>query len=224
MFSKPLAYPSTLDRRPPSCATRERRPTWRGFGARASCTSRKKRMQKPKRIADAHFVLVRRSLSPSGGASIQFFVFFKLGITSCSCRSIAFRNNEGDPVGRPRLARNAASDLACRPPSEGYELAGREPGIAVLAWQDPSGRRRFGEVHRGVNGVCHRFPPRPRIEHPTRLRKGSEELLTSASVLHFEMRSKKGMPPDETTCRITDTRPAARHHEPDGRASGAVQV
>jgi hypothetical protein len=62
---------------------------------------RKKRMQKPERIADAHFVLVRRSLSPSGGASIQSYVFFKLSITSCSCRSIAFRNDEGDPVGSP---------------------------------------------------------------------------------------------------------------------------
>ena len=39
MFSMPLAYPSTLDRR-------QRRPTWRSIGARRSCGFRKMRRQK----------------------------------------------------------------------------------------------------------------------------------------------------------------------------------
>jgi hypothetical protein len=37
LFSMPLAYPSTLDRRVTGCACAgDRRPTWRGFGARAA--------------------------------------------------------------------------------------------------------------------------------------------------------------------------------------------
>jgi len=39
MFSKPLAYPSTLDRRAPSVRTR--RPTWRSVGARARTSAEK---------------------------------------------------------------------------------------------------------------------------------------------------------------------------------------
>ena len=42
-FSMPLAYPSTLDRRPPVAHVRDgRRPTWRSFGARASTRSGKR--------------------------------------------------------------------------------------------------------------------------------------------------------------------------------------
>jgi hypothetical protein len=43
LLSMPLAYPSTLDRRSPRSGLR---PTWRGFGARASRTGRKIRRQK----------------------------------------------------------------------------------------------------------------------------------------------------------------------------------
>ena len=53
MFSKPLANPSTLDRPPPGCASRGRCPTWRGFGARVSCSIRKKRRQKHTHIPSA---------------------------------------------------------------------------------------------------------------------------------------------------------------------------
>jgi hypothetical protein len=35
-MSMPLAYPSTLDRRPDACTRTDLRPTWRGFGARVS--------------------------------------------------------------------------------------------------------------------------------------------------------------------------------------------
>jgi hypothetical protein len=53
MFSKPLAYPSALDRRAQLYRLRVRRPSWRGGGARRSC---------------AH---AQRDLSLSGGASIR---------------------------------------------------------------------------------------------------------------------------------------------------------
>jgi hypothetical protein len=41
-FSMPLAYPSTLDRRPVAHVRDGRRPTWRGVGARASARRGKK--------------------------------------------------------------------------------------------------------------------------------------------------------------------------------------
>jgi hypothetical protein len=41
-------------------------------------------------------------LSLSGGASIQFVVFFKLGITSSASRCSP-SNDEGDPLGSPSL-------------------------------------------------------------------------------------------------------------------------
>jgi hypothetical protein len=47
-------------------------------------------------------------LSLSGGASIQFFIFFKLGITSLSVVDSP-SNDEGDPLGSP--SRRAAMPL-----------------------------------------------------------------------------------------------------------------
>jgi hypothetical protein len=95
MFSKPLAYPSTLDRRPPGCATRERRPTWRGFGARVSCSNPENTQAKAHAYSQALFhAASRRSLSPSGGASIRSYVFFKLGITSWSYRLGPFQRRK----------------------------------------------------------------------------------------------------------------------------------
>ena len=40
MFSKPLAYPSTLDRTSAAALPRSARPSWRSFGARCSCLGR----------------------------------------------------------------------------------------------------------------------------------------------------------------------------------------
>ena len=57
MFSKPLAYPSTLDRRSTGCSTRGRCPTWRGFGARVSCSTRKKHRQKHTHISRRYSTL-----------------------------------------------------------------------------------------------------------------------------------------------------------------------
>ena len=52
MFSKPLAYPSTLDRRPPAAHRASGwRPTWRSFGARASHVDRKNSRLKQTLIA-----------------------------------------------------------------------------------------------------------------------------------------------------------------------------
>src|SRR6185503_17186680 len=49
------------------------------------------------------------------------------------------RNDEGDPVGRPRMSRYAARDLAIAPPSEGFREA--EPDDAPARRPHPAGPR-----------------------------------------------------------------------------------
>jgi hypothetical protein len=65
MFSMPLAYPSTLDR---DLVHRGRRPTWRGFGARASDASLENRRLKLTLIASVSFqhTALRAFLSQAG--------------------------------------------------------------------------------------------------------------------------------------------------------------
>jgi hypothetical protein len=67
MFSKPLAYPSTLDRRAPT--ERAHRPTWRSSGARARAPVEKLQAKAHANVS-ATFQRKRRGLSLSGGASI----------------------------------------------------------------------------------------------------------------------------------------------------------
>jgi hypothetical protein len=68
MFSMPLAYPSSLDRRSRVAYIRDgRRPTWRSFGARASRAFHKKTMLKPTLIASVLFTQsLRVFLSQAG--------------------------------------------------------------------------------------------------------------------------------------------------------------
>jgi hypothetical protein len=80
-----------------------RRPKWRGSGARPSVRSGKLRV-KYKFISPCIFS--RERVEPfsleRGLDSISFF--FKLGITSFSFDIVRLRNDEGDPLGRPREA------------------------------------------------------------------------------------------------------------------------
>ena len=74
VFFKPLAYPSTLDRLPPSCAqTDGARPTWRGFGARLRRVVSKNEHAKADATCQSAFSLADApsNLSLSGGASIR---------------------------------------------------------------------------------------------------------------------------------------------------------
>jgi hypothetical protein len=156
MFSKPLAYPSALDHRSPFL---DRRPSWRGFGARLPGACRKK-----SELKHTHYFLrhLRRQapsdLSLSGGASIRTRSSFKLSITSGpSWRSPSERKRR--PVwGRPRLARYAARGLARIPPSEGSVVS--VPKLrdeAGSARQAGDGVRRFGWELLAVDGDQHRF-------------------------------------------------------------------
>ena len=105
-------------------------------------------------------------------------VLLQAGHHLASCRSVTSRNDEGDPLGRPRLARNAARNLACTPSSEGMGNIELEPGVAVRPGRDRRGWGRSGGVDRGVGQVCHEVlmdPPQRRIEHRDGLRKGFNE-------------------------------------------------
>jgi hypothetical protein len=96
-LSKPLALPfgPGSPRRP--LAT-ERRPTWRGFGARAS------RKRSEKEQAKAHLSLPELFHSASAEVSFSLrrgldsiYDFFKLSITLLILSPIRLRNDEGDP-------------------------------------------------------------------------------------------------------------------------------
>ena len=101
-MSKPLAYPSTLDHRPAACARTDPRPTWRGFGARASASSHEIDRQKLALIRQCHSHRVPRRLSPSGGASIRSRASLAGHHLSSFVGVCRLRNDEGDPSGRPR--------------------------------------------------------------------------------------------------------------------------
>jgi len=161
------------------CAIRVgRRPTWRSFGARASRTSLEMGRQKPKLITNLYsFLRAGGVFLPQAGPRFGL-VDLKLSITSSSYRSVTSGNDKGDPLGRPRLARNAARNLACTPPSEGCGNIELEPGVAVRPGRDRRGWRRSGGVDDGVGQVCHgvgMVPPQWRIEHCDGLRKGFNE-------------------------------------------------
>jgi len=69
---------------------------------------------------------------------------------------IAFRNEKGDPLGRPRLARSAARDLAQLPPSEGMDVSGPALRIEALpARLEPGDGRRLDDVLVGVDSSLH---------------------------------------------------------------------
>jgi hypothetical protein len=82
-------------------------------------------------------------------------VLLQAGHHLTSCRSVTSRNDEGDPVGRPRLARNAARNLACTPSSEGIGNIELEPGVVVQPGRDRRGWGRSGRIDRGVGQMCH---------------------------------------------------------------------
>jgi len=81
MLSKPLAHPSTLDRRRPMSV---RCPAWRGSGAGRSCAVREIHRQKP-RLIQQRIQPARCAEGPfSLGRGLESGVgFLKLGITPC---------------------------------------------------------------------------------------------------------------------------------------------
>ena len=161
------------------CAIRDgRRPTWRSFGARASRTSPEIGRQKPELNTSIHFFLRAGGVFLPQAGPRSGLVLLQAGHHLASCRSVTSRNDEGDPLGRPRLARNAARNLACTPSSEGMGNIELEPGVAVRPGRDRRGWGRSGGVDRGVGQVCHEVlmvPPQRRIEHRDGLRKGFNE-------------------------------------------------
>ena len=111
--------------------------------------------QKQKLNTSVHFFLRAGGVFlPQAGPRFDLF-HFKLSITSLSYRSVTSSNDEGDPMGRPRLARNAPRNLVCTPPSEGYNVTGLEPRDEVLPGPDDRGRGRVGKVVGGVGQVSH---------------------------------------------------------------------
>ena len=116
-MSKPLANPSTLDHRPQSCTSAD--DVLRGGALEPEPrTSLKKSRLMPTHILLRYFCASPRSLSLSGGASIDLELL-KLSITFSCGVVLSTSETKGDPLGRPvrgmRLATSAHT------PSEGRD-------------------------------------------------------------------------------------------------------
>jgi hypothetical protein len=144
MFSMPLAYPSTLDRR---FHVAERRPTWGSFGARCPACRLEKRTLKLTLIRPMHFQRAAAEifLSQAGPRfdselfqAEHHLLFDILGRLS---------DEKGDPVWVALVwLASAAKDLAQEAPSEGYDVAGPANRIAAMqARQGRHGDGRFGD-------------------------------------------------------------------------------
>jgi len=98
MFSKPLAYPSTLDRRPPVALCAAVAVLRGGVLEPEPHTRAENGRLKPTQIPSVHFPADdAEGLSLSGGASISTYRLFKLSITL------------GSDVGGPRKRRPVGS-------------------------------------------------------------------------------------------------------------------
>ena len=171
----------------PSGANRAR-PPWRAGRRPASAVSRPERGAGASRLLS--FVVVDhvpRSLNRQAKAAAYCaaginprrigWELFSLGRSlecpmSCSSlasplgRSVRPRNDEGDPLGRPRSDGYAADWLACAPPVEGPSVVAQQCEITeqpdecpLLARVVPHGRRGHGNtssVNEGVGGHSHR--------------------------------------------------------------------
>jgi hypothetical protein len=100
-MSMPLAYPSTLDRRPQACTSAGAASSWRGFGAGASCVSEKSARNSKRECVSAISSAERRGvfLSQAGPR-------FELELVQAEhhlsrVRRDRLRNDEGDPCGSP---------------------------------------------------------------------------------------------------------------------------
>jgi hypothetical protein len=169
MLSMPLAYPSTLDRRP----RRAHRHTasyveelWSPYPPRSSRNWQAK--------ADAYSPCAISARNAEESFSLRRGLdstqsFFKLSITSWSGPP---EQQKATHWGRPRLASMRSSRLARIPPSEGYDVV--EPALrfeAVQARQDRRGRSCFSRVHLAVE-----FDQHCSMEHRACLGRSQDNL------------------------------------------------
>jgi hypothetical protein len=102
---------------------------------------------------------------------------------SVSISSIRLRNDEGDPLGRPRVELYAANLLAYQPLSESSHVAGL--ARFVPARQRRRGFDRIGKERTGVDYHQHRLVsmPQRRIAQTSNVRKRSEGISPSGSLV-----------------------------------------
>lgn len=183
MFSMPLAYPSTLDRRPAAARLRRgRRPTWRSFGARSSRSVPENRRLKQTLITSAYFRRTNAEIFLSLAGPRFGLALVQVGHHLGSyVDSITFGDEKGDPLGRPRLARYAARDLARMPPSEGRDITGLVVGVEAKPARLTRRNSRRADEDRWVC-VCVRHRPKvgsqPRIAKTPAKRKRSNQRST----------------------------------------------
>ena len=97
-MSMPLAYPSTLDRRPQACTSAGAASSWRGFGAGASGISEKSARNSRRECVGAISSAECRGVFLSQAGPRFELELFKLSITFLVSVVIASENDEGDPM------------------------------------------------------------------------------------------------------------------------------
>jgi hypothetical protein len=176
------------------CTPGRSRPAWRGSGAHIS-TNRPKigKLKLLDALQGPFPARYAKMLSLSGGASNRSIASPRQASPLLFAFLHRLRNDEGDPLGRPRESRYAASFLAHAPHNEGELRAGQvERGRSAGAGRDPPGLCGLGREHRGgdrvhrvskLSGVAHDSEPNTRLQEIRRLisRGGgrSTEIITT---------------------------------------------
>jgi len=149
LFSMPLAYPSTLDRRPRCSADVS---YVEGLWSPSLGRSVGKAQAKADAIAMSSFRSRRARVFLSQAGPRVDLGFLKLSITLSFTDPVRLRNDEGDPSGRLAWSRHAASCLAHVRPREGT------PGVEAetrVSGGLPQRRRSGDKIDDGVVFVAH---------------------------------------------------------------------
>jgi hypothetical protein len=154
MFSMPLAYPSTLDRRPPGALSAA------VAVLRGGALEPEPRVVRGKEQAKAN-AYCRRLFQRGAPRVFLSQAGPRFGLEPVQAEhhlwfrrcSIAFEQQKGDPLGRPRPAGYAARNLVRMPPGEGLSATGLEPRIEV---RPARALRRVGRCsgRQRLSGVC----------------------------------------------------------------------
>jgi hypothetical protein len=156
MFSEPLAYPSTLDQRPPVALPRRQSSYVEEFWSPTLAAFPLFEHANANRIPVCAFSHGNaQSLSLSSGASIRP-IFSQAGHhLSLLLIGLASKTTKATPLGRPRSSCYAASCLARTPLSEGYCRTEPAPvGDGLMQARRRGGLGRFGK-RRCMDGRQH---------------------------------------------------------------------
>jgi hypothetical protein len=153
MFSMPLAYPSTLDRRCTASYVEER---WSPALLRSPEIRRQKQRLIQQRIRMRG---LRRGTFLSKAGPRVSVVAFHVEHHPSVLFDLAPTTTRATLSGRPRYGADASKTLACMPPSEGFPVV--RPALGAIrpeGGRTCDGEGRSGKEHLNVGSQCHVCP------------------------------------------------------------------